>query len=72
VPPQVLASAGLISQNAPVFLLPDASRTPLRTLPAGTSIRILEQKGDWVQIEFNDAQFGRRVGYVQSKFVQLR
>jgi hypothetical protein len=72
VPPQVLASAGMILQNAPVFLLPDASRTPLRSLPAGTSIRILDQKGDWYQIEFNDAQFGRRVGYVQSKYVRVR
>ena len=72
VPPQVLASAGLILRTAPVFLLPDATRAPLRTLPAGTSVRILEQKGDWVQIEFNDAQFGRRVGYVQTKYVQVR
>jgi hypothetical protein len=63
---------GVISQPAPAFILPDATRTPLRTLTAGTSVRVLEEKGEWVRIEWNDDQFGRRVGYVQSKFVTIR
>jgi hypothetical protein len=72
-PPQVdRFPTGVIAQAAPIFILPDATRTPLRTLPAGTSVRILEEKGDWIRIEFIDAQFGRRVGYVERKFVQLR
>ena len=64
--------SGVITAAAPVFLLPDATRTPLRTLAAGTSIRIMEEKGDWVRIEFRDNQYGARVGYVQRKFVQVR
>ena len=63
---------GVISEAAPVFVLPDATRTPLRTLAAGTSVRILEEKGDWVRVEFNDQQYGRRVGYVERRFVELR
>lgn len=63
---------GVILETAPVFLLPDATRTPLRTLAAGTSVRVLEEKGDWVRIEFRDNQYGARVGFVQRKYVQVR
>jgi opacity protein-like surface antigen len=63
---------GMILENAPVFLLPDATRTPLRTLSAGTSVRVLEEKGDWVRIEFRDNQYGARVGFVQRKYIQVR
>jgi hypothetical protein len=41
-------------------------------LPAGTAVRILEDKGDWVRVEFNDQQYGRRVGFVERKYVQIR
>jgi hypothetical protein len=71
-PPRPRVDGGVIVESAPVFLLPDATRTPLRTLPAGTSVRVLEEKGDWVRIEFRDAQYGARVGFVQRKFVQVR
>jgi opacity protein-like surface antigen len=66
------AGTGVIVESAPAFLLPDAKRTPLRTLPAGTSVRILEEAGDWIRVEFKDPQFGARVGYVQRRFVQVR
>ena len=73
VPPQVrdVRPEGTFIAAAPVFGLPDATRTPLRTLPAGTTFAVREQKGDWVQIEFNDPQWGRRIGWVQRKFVKL-
>ena len=70
--PATRLDGGVILETAQVFLLPDATRTPLRTLTAGTTVRILEEKGDWVRIEFRDAQYGPRVGYVQRKFVQVR
>ena len=69
-PPVSRPSETVIVERAPVYLLPDAGRTPLKTLEAGTRITILEQKGDWVQIEFRDPQFGRRVGFVQKRFVR--
>jgi hypothetical protein len=62
---------GTFTAAAPIFALPDATRTPLRTMPAGTTFFVRDQKGDWVQIEFNDPQFGRRVGWVQRKFVRV-
>lgn len=70
--PQSRPDMGVMLEAAPVFLLPDTNRTPLRTLPAGESVRILEEKGDWFRIEFTDPQFGARVGYVQRKFVRVR
>ena len=63
---------GVISAAAPVFLLPDATRTPLRTLAAGTSVKVLEEKGNWIRVEFNDGQYGRREGYVERRFLEVR
>ena len=72
VPPGARAqqSATVLSE-APVYLLPDATRKPLRTLPAGTSLTVLQVRDDWVQVTFNDAQFGRRTGWVEVKLVRL-
>jgi len=42
---------------ANVYLKPDRSRTPLRTLEPGTVVKILSVDGDWMQIEFTDPQF---------------
>lgn len=69
LPPRRDLEAGVITEAAPVFLLPDATRTPLNTLAAGTAVRILEETPDWVRIEFRD-HLGSRVGYVQRKFVR--
>jgi hypothetical protein len=56
---------------APVFVLPDASRTPLRTLSPGTRVKVLQDRGDWYRVEFADPAWGPRVGYVQRKHVEL-
>jgi len=63
--------AGTVSVAAPVFLVPDEKRVPLRTLPAGTSVLVGPIKGDWVQVTFNDQQFGRRTGWMQRQFVRF-
>lgn len=72
---QAPVSAGLqqarINEAAPVYLLPDATRTPLRTLPPGVSASVERVQGEWVQITFNDAQLGRRTGWIQLKYVTL-
>jgi hypothetical protein len=70
-PAQPAVEAATIIEAAPVFLRPDAQRVPLRTLTRGTAVRVLEEAGDWVRIEFSDPQFGSRIGYVQRKFVQI-
>lgn len=71
-PPAVDTSTATIIETAPVFLLPDARRTPLRQLDAGTTVRVLEISGDWIRIEFRDPRFGARVGYVERKFVKIK
>jgi len=60
----------VILESAPVYLYPDASRIPLRILEVGTRITILQQNGDWQEIQFPDRQLGPRVGWVQRRFVR--
>ncbi|MEO7272253.1 MAG: hypothetical protein ABIX28_09660 [Vicinamibacterales bacterium] len=57
--------------TTPIFLRADATLKPLRQVPAGTRLRILDQTAEWVHVEFDDAQFGRRVGYVQKSLVRV-
>jgi hypothetical protein len=76
VPPTVQApradsSDAIILEAGPVYVLPDARRVPLRTLEAGTPIRVLQQQGDWIQIQFPDRQWGPRIGWIQRRFVRL-
>jgi hypothetical protein len=66
----VLEDRGVIIEAAPIYLLPDARRTPLRTLTPGIVVRILEETGDWFKVEFRDQRFGPRVGYVQRRHVE--
>jgi hypothetical protein len=47
-----------------VRLLPDLERSPLATLPAGTIVKVIRRDGAWIQIEFRDARYGERAGYV--------
>jgi opacity protein-like surface antigen len=65
-------SAGVVTEPAPVFLLPDATRTPLRTLPAGAVVSVREVREDWVQITFNDGILGSRTGWIQRRFLVIR
>ena len=75
MPPQIQSAAdaeqAIVTAAAPIFLLPDTARTPLRTVPVNTPLKIVADEGEWVQVEFRDPEFGRRVGYVQRQFVRL-
>lgn len=66
------ANLATILSAAPVYLRPDPQRVPLRTLETGTAVRVLEEAGDWLRIEFRDPQFGPRVGYVERKYVRMQ
>jgi hypothetical protein len=57
--------------TAPIFLRADATLKPLRQVANGTRLRIIDQSADWVHVEFDDPQYGRRVGYVQKAFVRV-
>jgi hypothetical protein len=60
-----------LTADAPVFVSPNANQTPLRVGKAGSVLRLIELNGDWCQVEFEDPQFGRRVGYVRRQFVRI-
>ena len=62
--------AVLVTVAAPVYVQPDSNRTPLRVAQVGSVLRVLGTEGDWYQVEFQDPQYGRRVGYVEKKNVR--
>lgn len=56
-------TTALLKKDSPIFVRPGAV-SPLRTLPAGTRVKVVEQVDEWLMVEFRDAQWGVRVGYV--------
>lgn len=70
-PPARRQNDAAMIESGPVFLYPDSTRKPMRILERGTGIRVLEERGDWLLIEFQDAQYGPRRGYVPRKYVQI-
>jgi hypothetical protein len=58
-----------VTTAAPIFLVPDGNREPLRVAKEGTVLIVLQATGDWLQVEFKDPQFGTRTGYIQARFV---
>jgi hypothetical protein len=72
MPSVAFAQEATVKAPAPIFLLPDATRVPLRTAAAGTRLRVLEENADWVKVEFHDPQFGPRVGYIEARHVTIR
>ncbi len=69
--PATAGTAAYVLIEAPVFLLPDRARTPLRVLAPGTSLRIVEENKEWYRVQFGDPQFGPRIGWIERKFVQI-
>lgn len=69
---QAAIDRAIVVESAPITLLPDASRAPLRVAAKGTNLVILTDEGDWIQVRFQDPQFGPRVGYIQKKFVSIQ
>lgn len=58
--------------HTPVYVAPDASRTPLRTAAQGTVFTVLAEQGEWTQVQFKDPQWGIRVGYVATRALRFR
>jgi len=74
----LIASAPLLAQGtgtasviaaAPIYLQPGA-QVPLRVAAVGTVLKVFKEEGEWAEVEFNDPQFGRRVGWVQAKLIR--
>ncbi len=61
----------VVTATAPVYLAPDSSRVPLRTLAAGTAATVDRSQQGWVRITFADPQYGPRTGWIETKFVKV-
>lgn len=61
----------IVIQQAPITVLPDATRTPLYVAPVGKLLIQVGVEGDWFIVQFNDSRYGRRNGYIQSRFVRV-
>ena len=61
------SNTAVAAVNTPVFIAPDATKTPLCVASAGTSFVVLEDAGEWTKVQFQDPQWGRRVGYVATR-----
>jgi hypothetical protein len=62
----------VVTDAAPIYVLPDANRTPLRVAAVNTVLRVRSEEGPWLQVEFKDPQFGVRVGYVEARRVRVK
>jgi hypothetical protein len=67
---QQQGSSATVVTAAPIFIQPGA-QTPLRVAKAGTSLKVMQEEGEWAQVEFSDPQFGRRVGWVEKKLLRF-
>lgn len=67
------AQEALVQTAAPIFLVPDSTRVPLRIAAANTRLRVIEEGPEgWVKVEFQDPQFGLRVGYIQASHITIK
>src|SRR5262245_17546415 len=60
-----------VTATAPVFGSPNANQSPLRVAREGSALLPIDTSPEWTQVEFQDPDLGRRVGYVQTKYVRI-
>lgn len=56
---------------APIYVQPTTVREPIRVAREGSVLQLLGQEGEWCNIAFQDPQYGRRVGYIETQFVRI-
>jgi hypothetical protein len=67
---QGVTTTASVTTQAPIYLRPGAE-TPLRVAAVGTRLEVLKEEGEWIEVAFNDPQYGRRVGWVQAKLIRI-
>jgi hypothetical protein len=60
-----------VTASAPVYLYAAGSQVPLRVLEPGTLVQVLGDEGDWVEVQFDDPQWDRRIGWVQRSLLKF-
>ncbi|NOT28169.1 MAG: hypothetical protein HOP16_18970 [Acidobacteria bacterium] len=68
---QAVRQTVIITASAPVFSAPDDTQPPLRIAREGSVLLLVNSADGWHHIEFEDPQFGRRIGYVQQRYARL-
>jgi hypothetical protein len=56
--------------EAPIFVQPNTNLEPLRIAKQGSSLVVTSEESGWYRIEFQDPRLGRRVGFIERRFVQ--
>lgn len=56
--------AAVVAIDAQMYYLKDTSRTPIRLLPSGTAVRIVQREGNWYLVVYTDPRYGDERGYV--------
>lgn len=69
--PRAEEARAIVTSVAPIYIYPDATRQPLRTAAVNTTLKLIEEQGEWLRVEFQDPQYGRRVGWVESRNVRV-
>jgi hypothetical protein len=54
---------------APVFVRPDTTMTPLSIAKERSVLNVIASESEWYRIEWQDPQWGRRVGYIEKRHV---
>jgi hypothetical protein len=60
-----------VTTAAPIFIVPDSARQPLRVAAAGTILNVLKEEGDWIEVQFADPQWGPRTGWIEAKSIRI-
>jgi hypothetical protein len=60
-----------VTTAAPIYVVPETGRQPLRVFAVGSTVKVLKEDGAWVQVEFSDSQLGPRVGWMEAKFIEV-
>jgi hypothetical protein len=56
-----------LAPHVTMFALPHVARIPAR---AGASmLNVVASEGEWYRVEWDDSQRGRRVGFIEKRFV---
>jgi len=71
LPAAAAAQTATVLSNAPIYVTPVVTQTPLRVAAPGTTLQVLADQDEWTKIAYNDPQWGRRIGWIQKKDVRV-
>jgi hypothetical protein len=62
----------VVTVAAPIFAEPSEQHEPLRVAKEGSVLRFIDQTAEWTHVEFQDPESGRRMGFIQTRFIRLQ